>query len=380
MKSHPSSFVATLRHATVAAALSSSLAPAIAFGQDMNSVEPATPAACAAVESDPARLQCYDRAVGRERSATAIAKTQAEVDAYDALDASLRPNSVRNEAEDRVASRLSAGELSPLDRRWELSSNSKLGTFNLRAYRPVYLLPASWSSRPNSQPTSPNPDNATSSPVDLRSLEAKFQLSLKTKVAQDVLFGKGDVWFGYTQSSRWQLYNNEISRPFRETVYEPEALLVFGTNAAAFGWNMRMLGLGVNHQSNGRSLPLSRSWNRITAQLAFERENWLLTLRPWWRISEDVRTDDNPDIEDYMGRGDITLIHRRGDQEFALLMRHTFRGGEESRAGLQFDWSFPLSRSLRGHVQVFDGYGESMIDYNHRATYVGLGISLFEWL
>jgi len=46
---------------------------------------------------------------------------------------------------------------------------------------------------------------------------------------------------------------------------------------------------------------------------------------------------------------------------------------------VQVDYGFPLNRLLRGHVQVFDGYGESMIDYNHRATYIGVGISLLEW-
>jgi len=145
------------------------------------------------------------------------------------------------------------------------------------------------------------------------------------------------------------------------------------------GWDLRMASIGINHQSNGRSLPLSRSWNRVVAAFGFERENWLLSLRPWWRIGEDAETDDNPDIVDYLGRGDINLVHRRGDHEFALLARHTLKPGAESRGALQLDWSFPLSRSLRGHVQLFEGYGESLIDYNVRSTQIGVGISLFEW-
>jgi phospholipase A1 len=193
----------------------------------------------------------------------------------------------------------------------------------------VYLLPFAWSNRPNRLPQSPNPDNRQQEPFDLQPTEARFQLSLKTKVAQGLVFGEGDLWFGYTQSSRWQLYNSRTSRPFRETVYEPEALLVFGPKADVFGWDLRMASIGINHQSNGRSLPLSRSWNRVVAAFGFERENWLLTLRPWWRISEDAETDDNPDISDYLGRGDINLVHRRGDHEFALLARHTFKSGED---------------------------------------------------
>ncbi len=372
------------RHSLLRALIGLSIALGVGSevsGQENAGVAPASVAACVGIASDPVRLQCYDRAAGRDpRLAAEAAAEAARLAAqYDALDARLHPEGVRNQAEEAVASRLAARELSALDRRWELSPESKLGSFNLRAYKPVYLLPFSWNDRLNPRPQSPNPDNQAVDAFDLQPAEGRFQLSLKTKVAQGLLFGEGDLWFAYTQSSRWQVYNSRTSRPFRETVYEPEALLVFSPKAHLFGWDLRMASVGLNHQSNGRSLPLSRSWNRVVAAFGFERENWQLSLRPWWRVSEDVEDDDNPDIDDYLGRGDINLVHRRGDHEFALLLRHTFGAGEASRGALQFDWSFPISSSLRGHVQVFEGYGESLIDYNVRSTQMGVGISLFEW-
>ncbi|MBP7927263.1 MAG: phospholipase A, partial [Acinetobacter sp.] len=269
--------------------------------------------------------------------------------------------------------------VSLLDRRWELSEESKLGVWNIRAYQPVYLLPVFWTSDKNEFPSSPNPNNTVKDQQNLTSTEAKFQISLKTKALENILGNNGDVWLGYTQSSRWQVYNSKESRPFRETNYEPEASLMFRTNYEILGLNARLLGVTLNHQSNGRSDPLSRSWNRVIFNLGFEKDHFALMLRPWYRIEEEAKDDNNPDIKDYIGRGDLTAFYRKGENDFSLMLRHSLKGGDKSHGAVQFDWAFPIKGKLRGHLQLFDGYGESLIDYNHRATYAGLGVSLMNW-
>jgi len=345
--------------------------------------------ACAAITSDAERLACYD-ALAR-RSATGVREADlAAEQARRELDA--RAGNAADQERRQVASDIfrhdaaigdalaNVGRGSLLDGRWELARDSKLGIFNFRAYKPVYLLPAFWSSSVNQTPSSENPRNTVTTPLGLDALEAKFQLSFKTKAVENLFGDNGDIWMGYTQVSHWQVYNAEASRPFRETNYEPEVLLVFRNGYSLPGWRGRMAAIGINHQSNGRSDPLSRSWNRLMFNIGLDREGWSLMLRPWIRIGEGS-DDDNPGIEDYMGRGDMTLTHVRGRNEFSLMARHSLRGGDRSHGALQFDWGFPVHRSLpmRGHLQLFHGYGESMIDYNHKASYIGLGISLQEW-
>lgn len=355
---------------------------------------PATPEACVSINVDADRLACYDATLGRgardTRGADIAAKEARAIQKNLELAEDVVPEAATaaptgtgelypHDDPQLAQAIANAGKGSLLDSRWELAKDSKLGIFNFRAYKPVYLLPAFWSSDPNETPTSPNPNNTVPGPIPVDSLEAKFQLSFKTKAWENIFGDNGDLWLAYTQSSRWQVYSPETSRPFRETNYEPEVMLTFRNNYRLGGWNGRLLGIGVNHQSNGRADPLSRSWNRVVGLIGLDREDWALTVRPWWRVSESAGDDNNRDIEDYVGRADATLVYVRGGHQFSVMGRHSLRGGDRSHGAVQFDWGFPIRNSLRGHVQVFDGYGESLIDYNHRATYIGLGISLLEW-
>jgi phospholipase A1 len=371
-------------------ALALALASAPLAAQEFVPSTDTSPAACAAITTDAARLACYDRLFAHTPQATAAADAAAEAAAQARREE--RQTARVSQGEEKLRERVSdlfrpaapdsalanAGRGSLLDSRWELAEDSKLGPFQLRAYKPVYLLPAFWTSDRNTTPHSPNPANTVTTPQVLDSAELKFQISFKTKIAENLFGDNGDIWAGYTQSSRWQAYNGEDSRPFRETNYEPEIMMVFRNGYSIGGWRGRMSGLSLTHMSNGRADPLSRSWNRVMLNVGLDREGWAIVARPWWRIS-DGNADENPGIEDYVGRGDVTIVHQVGGNDFALMARHSLRGGDRSRGALQFDWGFPISRTLRGHLQMFDGYGESLIDYNHRAAYVGLGVSLLEW-
>ena len=268
-----------------------------------------------------------------------------------------------------------------LDKRWELTPETKKGTWRFSPYQPMYALPLFWTTKKNEEPNSPNPRNdvTASDREDLDSMESKFQISMKTKALENIFGDNGDLWLGYTQVSHWQVYNSDESRPFHANNYEPEAMLMFRTNYNVLGLNGRLLGVGFNHQSNGSSDPFSRSWNRVIFNLGFERDNFVLMIRPWIRVPEKNSDDDNSDIIDYMGRGDITAYYNWRDQQFSLMLRHNLKTGSDAHGAAQFDWTFPIKGNLRGHVQLFNGYGESLIDYNQKATYIGLGVSLVNW-
>ncbi|CAM3293484.1 phospholipase A [Aequorivita lipolytica] len=264
---------------------------------------------------------------------------------------------------------------------WQLDSTSQSQKveFSILPYKPVYILFANYTTNVNDTPTSINENNVVEEPIGYDNIELAFQISFKTKILHNI-FGKkigGDVWGAYSQSSRWQIYNNTLSRPFRETNYQPEAFLIFGTPYRIGNFKGVYMGVGLNHQSNGRSNPLSRSWNRVIFQMGWEVNKVQIVLKPWIRLPEAENNDDNPDIDDYMGRAQLDLSYNAGNHNFELATRHSLRGGSNSHASARLDYSYRFIKNLKVHAQVFTGYGESLIDYNHNQTTVGVGLSLY---
>lgn len=245
--------------------------------------------------------------------------------------------------------------------------------FIIIPHRPNYIL-TTYSGEPNVAPLQSADPNA-----DLQHQEIKYQLSLRVPIYNRVFGENGDLWFGYTQLSFWQVYNWDRSAPVRETDYEAELGLTFHTDFSLFGIKHRLFSAGIAHQSNGRSEPLSRSWNRVWASFVLERGNLMLTLKPWYRIPESSANDNNPDMEDYIGRGELHVAYKYQDQVLSVLLRNNLLASE-NRSGYELDWSFPFSKRIKGLMQYYNGYGESLIDYNVRTRRFGLGVLITDWL
>jgi phospholipase A1 len=277
---------------------------------------------------------------------------------------------------------------SPLSRFWELEPASDCGTFGLRGYRPISLSVIG-SDSVNTVPDSPTAGH-TGTYQPYNTTETRIQLSVRTKVAQGLLTG-GDpnrldsVWFSYSQQSYWQLFNNDLSRPFRATDHEPELTYIFPVDTALKGgWRLRYLGVSANHQSNGQSLPLSRSWNRVIARAGMEYGNtFAINASLWQRMPEDAATDDNPEISDLVGRAELAgAWNINPDNTLLMTVRHSLQAN--ANGSIRLSWLRKVSTSsdrsgLRFHTEIFSGYGDTLLDYNRKRTVLSMGLTLLDW-
>jgi phospholipase A1 len=296
---------------------------------------------------------------------------------------------------------------------WDLDRPSRKNAPLIRPHNPNYFLLYTYNSTSHDEMML-DVDPKAKSQKD----EAKFEISGKLRPLPDDFFynvfkdnrenqvpvlkyikdklAKSDLWLGYTQLSFWQLYNTPFSAPFRETNYEPELLWNFPTDYDLFGLGLlkgRTFNVGFNHQSNGRSRPLSRSWNRIVTNIGFEkvfskdsenykRNEFNLFLKAWYRLPESGVDDDNPGIEKYMGHGEIRGYYYFDRLKFGVMLRNNLRT-DNNKGAIQLDSSFPIpfinSTRINLYLQYFNGYGESLIDYNSSTNRLSIGFMIIDW-
>ncbi|MGJ7512221.1 phospholipase A [Variovorax sp. GT1P44] len=273
-------------------------------------------------------------------------------------------------------------QYSHLSRFWELEAGSSCGTLGFRGYRPL-SVGIGVAARDPETAMSPAPNhNGVDRPYQAQDM--RIGLSLRTKLAQGMLTGdnpakKDGLWFAYSQASTWQVFNEDLSRPFRTTDHEPELIYSYPTDVQLpGGWRIRYTGLGLVHQSNGQDLPYSRSWNRVYLMGGMELgDQFVITGRVWKRISENPADDDNPDITKYLGNADIRAAWQVDRLNQLAISAHGGKGA------VRLEWfkaiGDPVKSNLRFTASLFYGYGDTLIDYNRKRTVFNIGLALVDF-
>ncbi|MGH8688395.1 MAG: phospholipase A [Burkholderiales bacterium] len=211
---------------------------------------------------------------------------------------------------------------------------------------------------------------------------ARFQLSFKYRLFDRQFgWGRDQPWlaglhFAYTQTSIWDLEEN--SKPFRDTSYRPSLFWEWqGPEKATWLDGLR---LGFEHESNGRDGAESRSINIVFVRPEWHRDfdnGKRLEFTPKFYYYLDKQ--DNPDIQEYRGYVDWRLRYGNDVRSWFAIARY----GTAGKGSLELDW-FQRTRVLSvggvsGYFQVqfFTGYGEDILDYNHRyESQLRLGLAI----
>lgn len=268
--------------------------------------------------------------------------------------------------------------------------------FGLRPYETNFISPVGYSTHkyPHLSATVPN---STTQQDQYGNTEAEFQISL-TKMLTYNLFGWNEnINVAYTQQVWWQSYSH--SAPFREINYSTEVFLgVPLSEAINEPYGLKVAKVGFLHESNGQDGYLSRSWNRLYVTGLWQWDNLFLSTRVWYKLPEgekhdgyyegavnpisgeyepNYQGDDNPDIQEYLGYGDVKLRYLYGEHEIGSLLRYNFGSGGKNRGAVDVHWSYPFlnSENTFWYIKFFSGYGESLIDYDRSVTKTLFGFS-----
>ena len=348
---------------------------------------------CTLLQDNALRLACYDKVFAAQlppeqplSGYEADGKPQLDVvqsvrQSIGNKEATLVFDTPEGQAEPSQELADAAAAYTPLSQMYDLDANDPHGILTVREHNPMYLMPVWYNSSPNYAPSSPTRGAASQERFsDQKRIETKMQVSFKSKIAEDLFKSRADLWFGYTQKSDWQIYNQgRRSAPFRNTDYEPEIFITQPVKAQLpWGGRLRMLGVGFAHQSNGQSRPESRSWNKVYAMAGMEWGKLTVIPRVWMRLFDSRGEDnDNPDLTKYLGYGDVKLQYRLNDKHnFSTTLRYNPKSGY---GAAEAAYTFPIKGKLQGVVRGFHGYGESLIDYNHKQSGIGFGLMFNGW-
>lgn len=257
---------------------------------------------------------------------------------------------------------------SALNTQWKEQKEAADNTLTITLYRPSYILPFYYTANPYYSIY----QNNTPNDQRIKRPEFKSQLSFFVPVIQNLFHDPNKtINIAYTQLNYWQVYAS--SQYFRETNYEPE---IFFANHFHPNWLFR---LSLDHQSNGRGGTLERSWNRVIESLQLSGDNWLIGINVWQLIFQANSSNiHNPDIVHYLGHENVLFTYKLKDVRASMQLQNLESALQ--RGSITLTLSYPITKHFYLYGQLFSGYGQSLIEYDHHTKAGGIGIAFNDWI
>lgn len=206
--------------------------------------------------------------------------------------------------------------------------------------------------------------------INEETADVKYQISFKQLLSRNAFPLQSYLFLTYTQTAFWNLY--AFSSPFEDINFNPGIEL----GKAVFNQDDRLIGMAflkAEHESNGRDSIYSRSWNNISLSFhASISDRTTLSLKGWFPFRYK---DDNPDLLEYIGLGELNLFHD--------IKPHKVRFELMLRKGLNWEWKgaarsriFYRPFQMRNHYLMLEWYvgqAETLIEYKETRSMIRFG-------
>ena len=207
--------------------------------------------------------------------------------------------------------------------------------------------------------------------------DIKFQISIRHRLTKTVLPYNTFLMLTYTQKSFWDIYAK--SAPFTDNNYNPGLALV---KPVIYKNQLRGTAtFALEHESNGRDSIESRGWNYLVLSgVYFFNAYFSIQPKIWYGIldkGDKLEGGGNRDLYKYRGYGLIAFNYRSLNDKFwvsAIINPRNKFGNINTQIELNIKLN-PKSNQYF-FIQWYDGYGESLLDYNKYSSMIRAGICL----
>lgn len=187
------------------------------------------------------------------------------------------------------------------------------------------------------------------------------------------------LYFAFTDTFFFQVFNDAASSPVRDNDFQPEILYTYPMNVEFWGGALSELTTGYRHISNGEidttqgnAIDKSRGSDRWIFKAIWQSKHFGID----WESFFPIRYyPENPDIDRYLGGADLKFYLRYGRHLADITLNGLLSKKNLKRhGGIRLSYTFKLNAFVGLYAQYFVGSGDYLWEYNRFGHRFGVGL------